>query len=295
MISALVTIDPTSEKGRSFAKFCELVRIFQNKGFFGKTSIASVIHSSLYMVPLSWYQNMRGKYAKEALQDIQKTCNGRFKFETAKVLLSYTHVNESLVKQLCRYGQRRGVELLVVSSNERKGLPHWILGSFSETAVLTATMPVLVIKPYLHEIDLSHEIRFLHAVDIAAPPSNKEVHWIARMARTANAHIDVIYTDPSVRVLADDLQQTKNMNEATRVLKTVQATFNSEGIKSKINILKESRSVAHTLVEFAEKRKTWLIITTAPERTTTRKLLLGSTARRILTLTKHPFLSLRLE
>lgn len=295
MNTALVTVDPISEKGRSFARFCELIRIFQNKGFFRKTSIASVIHGSLYTVPLSWYQDMRERYASEALQNIQEACGGRFKFETAMVLLSETSANEGLVYQLCRYGQRKKAEILVVSSNERKGLPHWILGSFSETAILTATLPVLVIKPHLHLTDLSREIRFLLAVDIAAPPSSKDVHWIARMAKTVKAHIDVIYIEPIRRVIVDAFPQRANKNGANRVLRTVRAAFDSVGIKSNIDILKESKSVAHTLVEFAEQRKIWLIITTAPERSKTRKLLLGSTARRILRLTKHPFLSLRLD
>lgn len=295
MNSALVTVDPVSEKERSFDKFCELVRIFQNMGFFSSTTIASVIHGSLYTVPLSWYQEMKGKYAQEALQGIQKACTGRFKFETAKVLFANTHVNEILVQQLCQYGHRRGASLLVVSSNERKGLPHWILGSFSETAVLTATLPVLVMKPHFSVAELSRKIHFLLAVDTAAPPSNKAVHWIAKAARAVDAHIDLIYIEPSRRVFVDALQQRKIKNEANQILKKVQSAFKSESVKSEFHIYEESKSVAHTLVAVGDKRKTWLIIATAAPRSLKRKLLLGSTARRMLTLTKRPFLSLRME
>lgn len=295
MKSALITIDPISEKGKSFDRFCELVQTFQRKGFFHKTSIASVIHGSLYMIPLSWYQEMKGKYAEEALHSIKKNCADKFEFESAKVLYSDSHANEILVKQLCRYSRSKGIDFLVVSSNERRGLPYWILGSFSETAVLTSTLPVLVIKPQLHTNELSRAVRFLLAVDVAAPPNSKTVKWVANLANSVDAHIDIIYTKPGSRIVADILQQKNNRDDANRVLRKLQVNFKAAGVKSKIGVLEESKSVAHTLVDFAEKMQSWLIITTDAERPKAMKLLLGSTARRILNLTKRPFLSLHID
>lgn len=295
MNSALITVDPISEKGKSFDRFCELVQLFQSKGFFNKTSIASIIHGSLYMIPLSWYQEMKGKYADEAIQNIKKNCTGKFEFESAKVLHSDSHANEVLVKYLSRYGRSKGIDCLVVSSNERRGLPHWILGSFSETAVLTSTLPVLVIKPQLSKTELSWEVRVLLAIDVAAPLTKKAVKWIAKLANSVDAHIDIIYTNPRSRILTDILQQKKNINEANLILRKIQDDFKTEGVKSKIGILEESKSVAHTLVDFAEKRQSWLIITTEVERPKSLKLLVGSTARRILKLTKRPFLRLHID
>lgn len=292
-MKSLITIDPVSEKGKNFDRFCELVQIFQTKGFFNRTSIASVIHGSLYSLPLSWYHEMKGKYAEEALQNIKKACSGKFVFESAKVIYSESHADEILIQQLCRYGRSTGTDLLVVSSNERRGLPYWLLGSFSETAVLTATLPVLVIKPQLRKTELSPEVRFLLAIDVAAPLNKKTMKWISKLANSVDAHIDIIYIKPRSRIFVDISQERKNTNDANRVLSKVQAHFKEHGVKSKTGILEESKSVAHTLADFAEKKHCWLIITTDAERSKKLKLLLGSTARRILKLTKRPFLSLR--
>lgn len=295
MMSALVAIDPTSEKGKSFERFTAVLRLFQQKEILSNASIAAAIHGALYAVPHQWYREMKGKFAKEALDSITKACTGRFVFDGAKVLQSDVQSNEGLVAKLAGYGRRSGHDLLVVSSNERTGLPHWILGSFSETAALTAPMSVLAIKPHLAESDFPPEARFVVTVDAAVPPSKKTLQWIGRLAKSADAHVHLVYVEPRERPLVDSLQKRQPKNLAETVLKGIARDLREAGVQSTVDILSESKSIAHTVVDLAEVQKAWLTITLSAERSAVRKLLLGSTARRVLSLTKRPFLSLRLE
>lgn len=295
MKSALVAVGPTSQKGHCFERFCELVRFFQAKGFFSETSVASIIHASLYAVPFSWYREMSGEFAEEAQESVEAACQGRFAFDSVKILESETHANESLVTQISRFGRRTGKDLLIVLSNERTGLPHWILGSFSETAALTASLPVLVMKPHTRELDLSKSARFVVAVDVAAPLSSKDLRWITKAAKLADSHVDLVYVEPRPRPVIESLQKRREKGEASLVLKKMQRILRSEGVETSAEILTEGKTIAHTIAEFAEKRKAWMTITVGAKRSLARKLLLGSTARRLLSLTERPFLSLRLE
>lgn len=295
MTSALIAVDPTSKKGKSFERFCSILRLYQQSGILSQTSVASIIHASLYSVPTQWYREMRSQLAKEALDSVTESCNGHFEFDSAKVLISEDHSNESLVSQLTKYGRRTERSLLLLSSNDRTGLPHWILGSFAETATLTAKLPVLVVKPSLDVTDFSKEARFILAVDAHTRVSKKQLRWIVNLARPASAQIDIIYVEPRPRPVLKWLQGDEPQSGAEENLNEISRELSAAGVKTKVLVLKESKSIAHTITDYAEKRKAWLSITINTERSTAKKLFLGSTARRVLSLTERPFLSLRLE
>lgn len=295
MPPTIVAIDPISENGKQFEKFCAIIRAFQDKGVFSRTSIASIIHGSLYSVPLGWYHEMKHELAAEALSRITGSCRERIDFDSAKVLLSDSHLNEDLVSQISKYAHRAKHQLLVVSSHSRKGLPRWILGSFSETAALTATLPVLVIKPALAEQDFSRVVRFVLAIDTTSPPSQKHLQWIVKLAKPANAHVDVVYVEPRPRQLIDSLYKRKPKSDAEKILKAFVRDLRANGVNSRLEIRNETKSVAQTIADYAEERKSWLCVTVNANRSATRKLLIGSTARKILSLSNRPFLSLRFE
>lgn len=295
MASALVAIDPTSEKGRSFGRFTAVLRLFHRKGILSRASVASIIHPSLYAVPYQWYRKMQGEFSREALASVREACAGKFEFDGVKVLASDASSNEAQVAKLVGFGKRCGLDLLVVASGEKAGLPYWILGSFSETAALTAGISVLVIKPHVSEGDFPPEPRFVVAVDPAAPPSKKDRQWIRKLAKNAGALVHLVYVEPRPRALLGSLQKRQPKGVAGGVLKGLARELRGAGVQSTAEILEEEQSVAHTIAGLAEARKAWITITVGAERSAMRRLLLGSTARRILSLTKRPFLSLRME
>lgn len=284
MKSVLIAIDPTSQKGTNFFKFCDLVRLFQDREIFFHSQIGSIIHPGLYTVPNSWYREMKGEYAKEAAESIEKDCSMKFAFDSVKVLTSETHVTESLIAKISSFSIRKGIDLLVIPGSEKSGLPYWMLGSFSETAALTAQIPVLVIKPHLMLRELSKEVRFLVATDVSAPPSRRELNWIAKTTVAAKASLDLLYVRP---------RGSKTKDEQA-VLKNLQLFLKDKGCSVHLTVLDEGQSAAHTIVDFADSRMSWITITTAAKRSVLRKMLLGSTARRVLALSKRPILSLRL-
>lgn len=294
MASALISIDPSINKTNSFERFCRIINHYQTKGFFTRLSVASAIHPSLFPHPISWYDELKEQFMGEAYEKVKASCEGNFKYSSIKVLSSNSSGAEDLVTVISSYARRRGDEILIMASSDKKGLPYWILGSFSETASLTAPLPVLIIKPY--NITFSRSVRIVLAVDVSAPPSSQTLVTIAGLAEKANAHVDLVYANTSTtNILKKNLSDPRDNKEARIILKDLQSKLLSLKIKSNIKLLMGVDSVAHAIADYAEETQAWLTITTEVKRTKSRKLLLGSTSRRILKLTKRPFLSMRPE
>lgn len=294
MKHALIALDPEPKRGKGFARFCAIVRLFEQKGILSPISAASVIHSALYPVPYAWYRKMRAKYARETLDSISLACGSAFKLDSAKVLFSDSHDLETLVSRISRYSRRAKADLLVVASTNRTGLPQWFLGSFSETAALTATLPVLIIKPNLDPSSFSTVVRFVVGVDVSAPPSAKQVRWIADFARKTKVHVDLVYVQPRSRVLLSQIEDVKEDHSRVKsVLENLSQSLRKVGVPSTEVRIPETKTIAHALAEYADARQAWLTILTNPRRSQARRILLGSTARRFLGLSERPFLSLR--
>lgn len=295
MKHALIALDPVGNSDQNLEHFCEVVKLFQDKGFFSETSIVSVIHPSLYLLPNQWFRDMKGKLAKDALESIADRITDRFRFSTVKILQSYSDSMESLVSVLSRYARRAGSDVLVVASNDRAGFPLWFLGSFSETASLIAVHPILIIKPHMQIHDFGQEPRLVVGIDTTVPITTKALHWITDSARSVSAFVDLIHVKPRPRAFRDAFQKKSGKKEPELVLQSIQKKLQKSGLRVGISVLEESTSIAHALVDFAEQRQAWVIIAVAAQRSPLRKLLLGSNARRILSLTRRPFLSLRLD
>lgn len=295
MKTELVALDPTLKKNSSLDRFLEILRLFKSRGIFSIRSVASVVNPSLYALPFSVYREAKERLIKEAKHNIEAALQGKMDFLPIHVLTSDSQATEPHVNQLARYANRLSADALILASNDRSGLPYWFLGSFSETAALMSKVPVFIIKASLDKSDFPNEVRFVFAVDVAAPPSANAVRWISDLAKPSGARIELLCVKPKKRVLIDSLQQRKSGEEAGRVLKTLEASFKSNGVQTRSRVLDESKSVAHTVADFADEIRASLTIVTGVERTSARKLLLGSTARKILTLTRRPFLSLRLH
>lgn len=295
MKKAVVALSPSQDLDENLDPFYETLELFQNRGFFVETSVVSVIHPMLYMMPSHWYRDARARLAKEAHENLEQRVSKRFKHQSIKVMQAATDSLEYLANMVARYAQRSGSDVLIVASNDRTGLPYWVLGSFSETVALLARHPTLVIKPHLAREDFAPNPHMVVGVDVTAPPSSQDIRWITNAAKLSGASLDLVYVKPRQRFLLKTLAQGKAPKSPESILEGLQGKFKKSGVDTRFTVLDEGTSLSQTLVDFAEQKQTWIIITVATPRSTLRKLLLGSHARRILTLTRRPFLSLRLE
>src|SRR6476646_3174619 len=52
--------------------------------------------------------------------------------------------------EIIRYARKQNIDLIVLATHGRTGLPHVIMGSVAETVVRTAPCPVLTVRPEVH-------------------------------------------------------------------------------------------------------------------------------------------------
>lgn len=291
--NVVVAIEPISERSLSFQTFSKTIQKFQKHHILPSTSILSVIHPSLFSVPSSWYREAENKYAGEAAMNIEKNCQGTFDYSSVQILKGKASTNHYLVEEVSEYLKKIHSQLLVVLSSNRQGLPYWLVGSFAETAAFSATSSVLVVKPHLKNQEFSGKPRFTLALDASANYSTRHLKWVVDLVGPANAHVDIISVKPGKSIFSS-LRKSENPKLADKELKHFEKELNNAGISTSLSFIKEKDSVSQTIVDFADKKKSWGIITITTERAIARKLLLGSTARKVLTLTKRPFFAVRL-
>ena len=53
--------------------------------------------------------------------------------------------------EIIRYARKQNIDLIVLATHGRTGLPHVIMGSVAETVVRTAPCPVLTVRPDGHQ------------------------------------------------------------------------------------------------------------------------------------------------
>lgn len=280
MKSAIIALDPKVSNDSNFKNFCKVVKLFQDNKILSECSITSVIYPTLFTMPLRWFQEMKQEIQKETLNKIEQACMGQFEFKDKKVLISSSSVTEDVVQQLARFTLKMKKNIMVLSSNSRTGLPYWILGSFSETASLISPAPVLIIKPHLRPSNFSKTVRILVAIDVNVKMNRETLNWIISLARYSNAEIDLIHV-------------SQEGISPVHSLTALEQKINKSGIKVRSTILKQDKSVAHTITEYATKKQVWLTVTIDSEKSKLKKIFMGSTSRRVLSLSKTPFMNLR--
>lgn len=291
---AVEPVDPIFSKNQSFETFANTIKKFQEYGLLPPVILTSMIHQSVYMVPTAWYYENEDRYAYELRDNIERACENKFNFRSIHVLKAKSSSNRFLIEQLSNYLKRIKSSLLIVLSSNSRGFPYWLLGSFAETAAFSASTPVLVIKPQAKKLAFSSKVRLTVALDEVASYSSKQLEWIADIAHMSKAHVDLISVKPSHQGILSSLRKPVKSSFSDKNLKSFEKFLLKKGISTSLRVVKEKESIAQTIVDFAEKTKSWVIITISTDRKFMRRVLLGSTSRRILAITKRPFLSLRL-
>lgn len=283
---------PDADRPLPLKNFGTMIQRYQEKFLLPQVSIASLIHSALYAVPTSWYYENESRYGAEAHAMIDRACGKSFDYSSIHVLKGKASANHLLVDQLSGFLSKKRSDLLVVLGSNRTGLPYWLLGSFAETAALTCSKSVLVIKSQSN-LKLSTQPRLTVAVDPEAQYTDKDLNWLLRLAQPGRVHLDFVSVRPNPAGVLSHLRKPKQPHLANQKLRKFVQSINKNGVRTSLTFVKEQASVAETVVAFADKRKSWGIVTVSTERSLTRKLLLGSTARKILMLSKRPFFSIR--
>ena len=92
------------------------------------------------------------KYINESRAAAEKSLAGILdpKWSASRSVIQAV-VEGSPIVEIIRYARKLDIDLIVLSTHGRAGLPHVIMGSVAESVVRTAPCPVLTVRPEGHQ------------------------------------------------------------------------------------------------------------------------------------------------
>jgi nucleotide-binding universal stress UspA family protein len=196
------------------------------------------------------------------------------------------------VDSLIAHAKLKGADLIVVSTNARKGMPRFILGSFAETLLLHSEVPVFIINPSMTEPKKFNRILFPTDLEEA---SRTAFETILSLCKGLDAKITLFHKipNPIEPVVASGayllggawvpvstyFDQTTQARE-TEAKKWVDYA-KSKGIKADCEIDQSTGSTVQAILKYAKKSDTQMIAM-ASRSGAVATALLGSISRQVV-------------
>jgi len=140
---------------------------------------------------MNWTGEFSGPWVKRYLPIAKAKLSEILPSEVAgqHVLVCKAAGQRAAVKSLVQFAQRKKVGCLVITTHQRKGLERWVMGSFAESLILVANVPVLLVNPA--QTVPSAVRKILMPVDLG-PKCEKNVAAMGVVAKALNAEV-VLY------------------------------------------------------------------------------------------------------
>src|SRR5262249_51996130 len=90
------------------------------------------------------------------------------------------------VRTLLAYAEQSGADLIAVSAMARKGISHFLLGSFAETLIFESEIPIFLVSP---KMVLPKKFETILFPTDLSPSSKKVLGIVCETARNQNAKI----------------------------------------------------------------------------------------------------------
>lgn len=143
---------------------------------------------------LNWTGDFSGPWMKKYVPIAEAKLDAMLPREVKKTVVPcHDSGQRSAVKALIGFAQRVGADCIVIATHGRKGLERVALGSFAETVILTAKIPVLVLNPAAKVPSTVRKI--LVPIDLSKK-SEKFVSSIADYAKNIDAEIVLYHKQP---------------------------------------------------------------------------------------------------
>lgn len=191
-------------------------------------------------------------------------------------------------RQIQAVAEEEKIGLIVMGTTGSEGLlsgpSRFFLGSNAYRTIQVSGIPVITLKDTNENNEINN---IVFPVDVNRDTTQK-VNACVKIAKAfdATVHILAVYTFMSGITLKDD-DLEKKVDDVAQV-------FDMQGIKVKVKIVNENElSVAETVMTYSDGVKADLIAIMTRQESRLNDLIVGSTARSIITKANQPVLSIR--
>ena len=292
------SIDPFSDIHHGLNRSSEVLKLLQKKY---NCQIQPVYVLSLRTVP--WVGNVTPPPLKKLNPQIITACEkwiNKTKIKTLppKILVSQDTSRGSEVKKLLSFSKKFKADTILVNTHARKGMSRILLGSFAETLLTHAKIPLLFVSPNTKPIKKLDKAIF--ATDFSKKSKKalqlfckltkglvKSISLLNEMTHTLGAFQQSSMTLPEGSFISYDefidLEKKVRQKKSASFLKLVK-TFK---LKSLLKIETNAGTLSENIIEFSKNQRADMLAL-ASESGTVSSLVLGSTARNVIRLSDRP-------
>jgi len=232
------------------------------------------------------YKPAAQKSLQSALKDVELSG-----LVEARVLLQAKPSLRFMVKSLVNYSKNAGADLIVMGTHSRKGLSRLILGSFAESTLLYARVPVMVVGSHSESKGFR---KVLFATDFGLK-SDSIFQEVLPLVKDLGATLTIFHSvshpvEPVIQSgtfllgggwidLPEYMTQVEAMNRKQAELWSVQAE--EQGVESEVVFIPSGGSVSRSTIDYAQSHGIGLI-TLAAESGPIASTLIGSICRQIV-------------
>lgn len=204
-----------------------------------------------------------------------------------RVLFSNTVSLRQAIQVFLDYARRSHADVIAVGTQSRKGVTHFLFGSFAETLILHSDIPIFIINPKLHNLKKQNSILF--ATDFS-PLSEKAFDRVLEMAKERKMSVTVFnrveyvteYTLPSLSAPAYEMYRKNDTAERQKSLIRLVSIAKEKGVKADWVLDEKSGKPPFDAITSTAKKLRVGMIAMAAQTGPVASVILGSTTRQVL-------------
>jgi nucleotide-binding universal stress UspA family protein len=210
-----------------------------------------------------------------------------------KLLLSRDLSLQHAVNTLLTYAKLSGADLIAVSTQSRKGVSHFLFGSFAETLILKSEIPIFAINPKTHNKTREKSILFATDLSSSSRPAFEQVVTLAKereMSIVLYNRVEYLTEFTRGNFELPDYADYRSRDIAAREEKM--AAFaeyaKKQGVKVEWEMDQKSQDYVYDSIVRVAKKRNVSLIAMASLTETVASAILGSTTRQVLRSASSP-------
>lgn len=194
---------------------------------------------------------------------------------------NYVERSGHAANEIVEWTERNRIDLLVVGARGSGFISRLLLGSTSDTVVSQSKSSVLVVRPAKHPDNVDHSPHITLAWD-GSDSAKAALEYLKEWKLVPDSRLSILEVLPRPRDLPEEIvYDPKRVHDQKSELDAVCTEFRRHYHNVDTHVV-ESTSVASTIVGFADRHSSSLIVIGDKGRSAIQRILIGSVARHIL-------------
>jgi nucleotide-binding universal stress UspA family protein len=263
-----------------------------SRAFHAHISLVSVFDKGgrLATIPFSKSQDKESNSTSEAGEVYLMRVTERLRQKG--IYVDYTILEGPVAETIINYAEKHDVDMIIISTHGRSGMPRWILGSVANRMIQLTTKPILIIRPIEGEAPPIPQFDCL-LVTLDGSRNAERVLPYVRASTRFDSRV-ILLSVPEIPdeyrygAVVEEIAQLRKqaVAEAEEYLQSVACVLREDGISVDIRV--EGSRPAKTIVRVAQEENVDVVMLATHGHGGLDRLFMGSVADRVVQNTRSP-------